>query len=292
MQGGAASGRPGRGASTARYVAVETEGGMNPSLSLPYGEQLPTFRGAQGRLDASLKTIFDDLSEGVLVLDSAGQRTYSNPALNYLVGGNACLPLGTPEPPPYVPLDQRQRYLLALKGTASLLTLEGSGTSSTWIELAAPGRPRVRTKVTISAFTGSHGWRFAVWLLTPGPSPHVSGQPALVPEACAGFDGLGAGVDGALAWGPLSAVDSLTRREKDVLQLLLDGRRVSSIARSLYLSPQTVRNHLKAIFRKLGAHSQAELLDRLRPTAHERGLPRPKPDHAHPMETVLGSEPT
>ena len=38
-------------------------------------------------------------------------------------------------------------------------------------------------------------------------------------------------------------------------------------ARTLYLSEHTVRNHLKAIFRKLDAHSQTELLDRLRPLA-------------------------
>ncbi len=66
---------------------------------------------------------------------------------------------------------------------------------------------------------------------------------------------------------PLRWPDSLTRRERDVLALLLDGRRVASIARTLYLSEHTVRNHLKAIFRKLGAHSQTELLDRLRPIA-------------------------
>jgi DNA-binding CsgD family transcriptional regulator len=31
----------------------------------------------------------------------------------------------------------------------------------------------------------------------------------------------------------------------------------------MYLSPSTVRNHLSTIFRKLGVHSQAELIDRL-----------------------------
>ena len=151
---------------------------MNPGLPsvLRYGDQLLARRAAQGQLDPSLKTIFDDLSEGVLVLDGAGQRVYSNPALNDLVGGNACLPLGTPEPPSYVPLDQRQKYLLALKGTSSLLTLEGSGAASTWVELATADRGRLRTRVTISAFTGPRGWRFAGVAAQPGASAFLPGQ--------------------------------------------------------------------------------------------------------------------
>ncbi len=218
-------------------------------------------RPAHGLLDPSLKTIFDDLVEGVLVVDIAGHRIYSNPALNDLVGGNACQPLGTPDPPSYVPLDQRQRYFLALKGTSSLLTMEGSGAASTWLELTTAGRARVRTRVTISSFTGPRGWRFAVWLLNPELAQAVG---ARVVGGAGVYVGASAAPDAFLGWGPLSAVETLTKREKDVLQLLLDGRRVSSIARALYLSPQTVRNHLKAIFRKLGAHSQAELLDNLR----------------------------
>jgi len=62
-------------------------------------------------LDASWKSIFDDLSEGVLVVDPSGHRVYSNAALNTLVATNACFPMATIEPPPYIPADQRQRYL-------------------------------------------------------------------------------------------------------------------------------------------------------------------------------------
>jgi DNA-binding CsgD family transcriptional regulator len=229
-----------------------------PSL---VSDQLLTQRPAHGLLDPSLKTIFDDLVEGVLVLDIAGHRIYSNPALNDLVGGNACQPLATPDPPVYVPLDQRQRYFLALKGTSSLLTMDGSGAASTWLEITTAGRARVRARVTISSFTGPRGWRFAVWLINPELA-----QPATVKSLGGSgiYPGNPAMLEGHFGWGPLPAIDTLTKREKDVLQLLLDGRRVSSIARTLYLSPQTVRNHLKAIFRKLGAHSQAELLDNLR----------------------------
>ena len=36
------------------------------------------------------------------------------------------------------------------------------------------------------------------------------------------------------------------------------------IASQLNLSQHTVRNHLKAVFRKLGVHSQSELVERYR----------------------------
>jgi DNA-binding CsgD family transcriptional regulator len=56
----------------------------------------------------------------------------------------------------------------------------------------------------------------------------------------------------------------LTPREWEVVSLLLAGERVPSIARSLFLSQSTVRNHLSSVFRKTGIHSQQELLRRLR----------------------------
>ena len=52
----------------------------------------------------------------------------------------------------------------------------------------------------------------------------------------------------------------LTPREWEVLRRLRATPRVSSIATTLGVSPHTVRNHLKSIFRKLGVNSQAQLL--------------------------------
>lgn len=50
----------------------------------------------------------------------------------------------------------------------------------------------------------------------------------------------------------------LSRREIQILQLLIGGRDVRGISRELLLSPHTVRNHLKSIYRKLGVHGRAE----------------------------------
>lgn len=60
------------------------------------------------------------------------------------------------------------------------------------------------------------------------------------------------------------AVASLSAREQEVLAGLLDNRRVSTIAVALCISQHTVRNHLKAIFKKLGVRSQPQLIESCR----------------------------
>lgn len=60
-------------------------------------------------------------------------------------------------------------------------------------------------------------------------------------------------------------LEALSSRQWEIVTRLLRGERVPRIARAMYLSPSTVRNHLSTIFRKLGVHSQAELIDRLHP---------------------------
>lgn len=62
-------------------------------------------------------------------------------------------------------------------------------------------------------------------------------------------------------------VANLSARERAVLNGLLANRRVPTIAKTLGISPSTVRNHLKSIFQKVGVHSQAELIDLFLPSA-------------------------
>jgi DNA-binding NarL/FixJ family response regulator len=57
---------------------------------------------------------------------------------------------------------------------------------------------------------------------------------------------------------------TLSARERDVFDLVIDGLRVSQIAAALFISRHTARNHLKAIFSKLDVHSQTEVLDKSR----------------------------
>ncbi len=69
------------------------------------------------------------------------------------------------------------------------------------------------------------------------------------------------------AWTPGTAVAPprrpdplvvLTAREREVLDLLTEGLDGAAIARELFLSPATVRNHVQHILKKLGVHSRLE----------------------------------
>jgi DNA-binding CsgD family transcriptional regulator len=57
---------------------------------------------------------------------------------------------------------------------------------------------------------------------------------------------------------------ALSSREVDIVRRMLAGDRVPAIAKALFLSQSTVRNHLSAIFRKFGVSSQQELIYLLR----------------------------
>jgi DNA-binding CsgD family transcriptional regulator len=62
----------------------------------------------------------------------------------------------------------------------------------------------------------------------------------------------------------MAALDGLPRRQRDIVDRLLRGERVPAIAASLYISANTVRNHLSHVFSTFGVHSQSELLALLR----------------------------
>ena len=50
----------------------------------------------------------------------------------------------------------------------------------------------------------------------------------------------------------------LTPRQVEVLRLLEQGRSTKQIAAELHLSNETVRNHIRGLFRALGVHSRLE----------------------------------
>ena len=62
----------------------------------------------------------------------------------------------------------------------------------------------------------------------------------------------------------LADVPELTPRQREVLNLLAEGKGVKEIRRELYLSQATVRNHVRSLLQALGAHSQLEALAKAR----------------------------
>ena len=71
----------------------------------------------------------------------------------------------------------------------------------------------------------------------------------------------------------LAEKDGLTAREREVMELLAHGRDSRHIQEALTLSYNTVKTHVKRIYRKLDVHSQQELIDLI-----EEGVDAPNPD--------------
>jgi PAS domain S-box-containing protein len=59
-------------------------------------------------------------------------------------------------------------------------------------------------------------------------------------------------------------LSELSSRQWEIVSRLVSGDRVPTIARELFISQSTVRNHLASIYARFDVHSQAELLEVLR----------------------------
>ena len=76
-------------------------------------------------------------------------------------------------------------------------------------------------------------------------------------------------------------IESLTRRERELIALLGEGLKNSAVAERLFISEATVRNHLTSILSKLGLANRFELAifafrHHLIPESDNRGTGRPR----------------
>jgi len=59
---------------------------------------------------------------------------------------------------------------------------------------------------------------------------------------------------------PSDAYDTLTAREREILQMTVEGRTSHEIGEKLTISPRTIEVHRSNFMNKLGIHNQAELI--------------------------------
>ena len=111
--------------------------------------------------------------------------------------------------------------------------------------LAHTAQPDQTAQVRLQAADGT-------WLLVraaPLTGPHIDGGYAITVQTAPAADLTGVLMP---AW-------NLTAREREVAALIIEGRSSDDIAAALFLSPHTVRDHIKAIFAKVGVHNRRHL---------------------------------
>jgi len=72
--------------------------------------------------------------------------------------------------------------------------------------------------------------------------------------------------------GLLLTAYGLTAREREISREVIAGHPTADIAARLFISANTVQDHLKSVFAKVGVRSRGELVARLRPNGSLRGL--------------------
>lgn len=233
-----------------------------------------TVRAASNQVVVPLQALMDAMSDGVLITDENGYRTYANSALNDLVGGDPCHPAADASAPPWLVPSHRGRFeeylRLARVGKLNqeIVSLDWTLVSKTGVEIAA------LMKVIPMHSTGG-GPVPLMWLVVPDrasmdPARADAARQAQLEESLRRISaelerlGFASSAESAFARASLPELDRLSPRETEVLEHLLNGHRVTSIATELSVSEHTVRNHLKSMFRKLSVHSQAELVGLVR----------------------------
>jgi DNA-binding NarL/FixJ family response regulator len=83
-------------------------------------------------------------------------------------------------------------------------------------------------------------------------------------------------------------LSKLTKREREVLGLLIQGTGTEAIARSLVISPQTARTHVQNILSKLGVHSRLEAAALFNDSGVLEGLRHGSPTWARSLSRLSG----
>ncbi|ACY96836.1 MULTISPECIES: response regulator transcription factor [Thermomonospora] len=151
------------------------------------------------------------------------------------------------------------------------------------MELAERHRPDVillGSQLTGSGRLAALSRRARVFVLAAPDDPaarqalHAGACGHLVPGSFTPLDLIRALRDASRARHGLSA------REAEVMDLIATGRSNGEIARQLFLSEKTVKNHVNRIYAKLGVTSRASAIALWRGALHPAGTDETRPDSA------------
>lgn len=214
------------------------------------------------------------------------------------VAPGSAVQLGWPEPRATTVLPR----LRELAHPADTATLDGSFARRSSTETPDTFSLRLRgldeqwlsARFTVSPLRGQVPPKFALvisLLHTEEPDETESERVARLEDQLARIRQVVEATDDVAPAGSVDLSD-LTMRQREIVERLLLGHRVDAIARDLYVSPSTVRNHLSAIFDKLGVASQSELVELLRGQAAATRTPSRHPTAANVKRPVqLGRQP-
>lgn len=184
----------------------------------------------------------------------------------------------------------------ALVGVSFLDLLHPGDITAFYMAVAQALSDRSGVGVAIRVEHRPRGWRSVQIVITPLASTHVQFGFALSVEPAGGGDiaergiqlerhlrriaheveaaGVVAGFDVVPDLEELPGLAHLSSRQWEILTRMVRGERVPGIAKELFLSQSTVRNHLSNMFRKLGINSQEALLALLRAKVREQARDR------------------
>ena len=179
---------------------------------------------------AVLRAALDSTSSSVLLFDSHGNILYANPPADGLLS-----------------LQTEDELLVEAEGEASLPLFS---VLSALVERVASSRDK---KTAWQGTLQSRDGRVLACEVTRLPLVNSLPQAVLVLLQYRG-------AEPAVRIDAFCLTHHLSPREKEVVKLLIEGLTTLAMAERLGISPHTVRDHLKNLYRKTGTSSRSELL--------------------------------
>jgi PAS domain S-box-containing protein len=172
-------------------------------------------------MDVDVERALEQINVPAYVIDAGGMIRWINPAARRVVGSDVTGRQFTSVCAPEETRRAREVFAQKIAGTAKSTDAE--------VVLVQDDGDRVSVEVSsVPLYSG--GQIIGVF----GQLVHVDEEPAREPHP------------------------HLTPRQGEVLRLLERGHSTDQISSELHLSPETVRNHIRHLFRALGVHSRIE----------------------------------